>query len=249
MTRVVIIGAGPYGLSVAAHLRAHGVAFRIFGAPLDSWRNHMPVGMMLKSDGFASSLSHPGGEGTLARYCAERGIAYHDTDIPVSLELFIAYASDFQQRFVGDLEERQVVSLDRNRDGFVLALDDGEVLTADYVVGAFGISYCAGRQAQHAQVHPGPRSGAAQSVAADTQPLVRPGPVTPTVAVREVPRCLPLSAGRHPTEPHPDGPGTSDTGDDAAQAGGRRRCDARHEHRACQCTGRSGPAGAPVAGR
>ena len=54
MTRVVIIGAGPYGLSVAAHLRAHGVAFRIFGAPLDSWRNHMPVGMMLKSDGFAS---------------------------------------------------------------------------------------------------------------------------------------------------------------------------------------------------
>ncbi len=154
MTRVVIIGAGPYGLSVAAHLRAHGVAFRIFGAPLDSWRNHMPVGMMLKSDGFASSLSHPGGEGTLARYCAERGIAYHDTDIPVSLELFIAYASDFQQRFVGDLEERQVVSLDRNRDGFVLALDDCEVLTADYVVGAFGISYFARIPAELAQLPP-----------------------------------------------------------------------------------------------
>lgn len=59
MTRVAIIGAGPYGLSIAAHLRAYGIPFRIFGAPLDSWRRHMPVGMMLKSDGFASSLSAP----------------------------------------------------------------------------------------------------------------------------------------------------------------------------------------------
>jgi cation diffusion facilitator CzcD-associated flavoprotein CzcO len=143
MTRVAIIGAGPYGLSIAAHLRSYGVPFRIFGTPLDGWRRHMPVGMMLKSDGFASSLSDPDGEGTLAEYCAERRIPYHDTDIPVSLELFNAYALDFQQRFVEDLEERHVVSLDRNGDGFVLELDDGEVLQPDFVVGAFGITYFA----------------------------------------------------------------------------------------------------------
>lgn len=140
MTRVAVIGAGPYGLSIAAHLRSHGVPFRIFGAPLETWRHHMPVGMMLKSDGFASSLSAPGGAGTLAEYCADRRIAYHDTDIPVSLELFIDYALEFQRRFVGNLEDRQVVALDRDRDGFVLELDDGEVLTAEVVVGAFGIS-------------------------------------------------------------------------------------------------------------
>ena len=141
MTRVAIIGAGPYGLSIAAHLRAYGIPFRIFGAPLDSWRRHMPVGMMLKSDGFASSLSAPDDRGTLAAYCAERGISYHATHIPVSLELFNTYALDFQQRFVDDLEERQIVALDRKGDGFVLELDDGEVLQADFVVGAIGITH------------------------------------------------------------------------------------------------------------
>ena len=141
MTQVAIIGAGPYGLSIAAHLRAHGVPFRVFGTPLDTWRRHMPVGMMLKSDGFASSLSGPDGTGSLAAYCAERGIAYHDTDIPISLDLFNNYALDFQQRFVPNLEDRKVVSLDRKGDGFLLELDDGDVLQAESVVNAIGITY------------------------------------------------------------------------------------------------------------
>ena len=35
VTNVAIIGAGPYGLSIAAHLRELGVDYRIFGRPLD----------------------------------------------------------------------------------------------------------------------------------------------------------------------------------------------------------------------
>lgn len=101
----------------------------------------MPAGMTLKSDGFASSLSDPQGKGTLAAYCAERAIPYHDTDIPVSLEVFNDYALDFQQRFVPDLEDRQVVSLDKSSDGFRLKLDDGETVRADVVVGAVGITH------------------------------------------------------------------------------------------------------------
>ena len=46
---VAIIGAGPYGLSVAAHLNALGVDYRIFGKPMQLWRDHMPPGMRLKS--------------------------------------------------------------------------------------------------------------------------------------------------------------------------------------------------------
>ncbi len=141
MTRVAIIGAGPYGLSIAAHLRSRGVAFRIFGTPLDSWRRHMPIGMMLKSDGFASNLSDPDGSGTLATYCAEQGLRYHDTDIPVSLDLFNTYALSFQQRFVAHVEDRQVVFLDRKGEGYLLELDDGAVLEVDLVVGAIGITY------------------------------------------------------------------------------------------------------------
>jgi cation diffusion facilitator CzcD-associated flavoprotein CzcO len=62
---IVIVGAGPYGLSVAAHLRRHGLPFRIFGSPMQqSWRSNMPAGMFLKSEGRASSLSDPAGSYT-----------------------------------------------------------------------------------------------------------------------------------------------------------------------------------------
>ena len=141
VTQVAIIGAGPYGLSIAAHLRSRNVPYRIFGTPLDTWLRHMPAGMSLKSDPFASNLSHPLGQGTLAEYCKDRGIPYHHTDIPVTLELFNAYALDFQERFVPDLEDRQVVSLEKADHGFSLQLDNGEVVPATFVVCTVGITH------------------------------------------------------------------------------------------------------------
>jgi cation diffusion facilitator CzcD-associated flavoprotein CzcO len=54
-TDVAIIGAGPYGLSLAAHLRGRGVRYRIFGEAMRFWRN-MPVGINLKSLAFATSI-------------------------------------------------------------------------------------------------------------------------------------------------------------------------------------------------
>src|SRR5476649_414414 len=93
-----IIGAGPYGLSLAAHLNAAGAEFRIFGAPLGTWRAHMPAGMLLKSDGFASNLSAPDSTSTLKAWSAARNIGYDDNNIPVPLATFLDYSAWFQQR-------------------------------------------------------------------------------------------------------------------------------------------------------
>src|SRR5580700_3949129 len=112
MLSTAIIGAGPYGLSVAAHLRRSGVPFRIFGRPMDSWLSHMPKGMMLKSDGFASNISDPGGEFTLKQFCDGRQIEYSDSDIPVRLDTFTAYGLAFRDKMVPELEEKLVDSLD-----------------------------------------------------------------------------------------------------------------------------------------
>lgn len=76
----VVIGAGPYGLSIAAHLRRRGIAFRIFGVPMQNWRSAMPKGMLLKSEGFASNLSDPGGAMTLAQHCKLAGFPYGHQD-------------------------------------------------------------------------------------------------------------------------------------------------------------------------
>jgi cation diffusion facilitator CzcD-associated flavoprotein CzcO len=138
---VAIIGAGPYGLSLAAHLRARGVRLRIFGQPMRGWSMQMPKGMLLKSDGFASNLSDPDGAFTLKRFCAEQGIEYADTGIPVHLDTFITYGLAFQQRMAPDLEDKTVVGLDRSPEGFVLRLDDGEMVAARRAVLATGIGH------------------------------------------------------------------------------------------------------------
>jgi thioredoxin reductase len=139
-TEVVIVGAGPYGLSVAAHLAAAGVAFRIFGNPMSAWADQMPKGMLLKSEGFASSLSDPGSQLTLAEYCRQQGLPYQDNDRPIELETFVAYGLAFQKRFVPNIDTRMVVSVERTSVGFQVTLESGERLLARKVVMAVGIT-------------------------------------------------------------------------------------------------------------
>jgi hypothetical protein len=140
-TDVVIVGAGPYGLSVAAHLRRLGLPFRIFGSPMRSWRSNMPAGMFLKSEGCASSLSDPTSSYTLKAHCEQYGHSYGDYGIPVPLETFSDYGLTFQQRFVPDVEDTQVVGLHRSSHGYELQTDTGEMLAAKSVVVAVGISH------------------------------------------------------------------------------------------------------------
>ncbi|MYX99617.1 FAD-dependent oxidoreductase [Streptomyces sp. SID486] len=139
---VAVIGAGPFGLSTAAHLRARGIPVRVFGDPMVSWRDHMPGGMLLKSTPAASSLDCPQPGHTLADYCDAAGIRRLVTDedvIPV--ETFVAYGEWFQEKLVPGLEQVRVVSVDRGPgDGFELKLDSGELFTARAVVVATGLS-------------------------------------------------------------------------------------------------------------
>jgi len=140
---VAVIGAGPYGLSVAAHLRSNGVDFRIFGTPMHGWRAHMPKGMFLKSEGWASNLFDPASGYTLRQYCAEEGLPYAEYGAPVSLETFTQYGLSFQRRLVPTVENVMVTALGRSSAAFELALASGETLRASNVVVATGMSHTA----------------------------------------------------------------------------------------------------------
>lgn len=143
MLDVAVVGAGPYGLSIASHLRARGIAHRIFGRPMQTWRSHMPQGMFLKSDGFASNLYEPSRTVTLARHCAEHGLPYADLGLPVSREVFADYGVAFQRRCVPHLEPIDVTAIEQIADGFRLTLEDGETFSARRVVLAIGITHFA----------------------------------------------------------------------------------------------------------
>ena len=140
-TDIAVIGAGPYGLSLAAHLEARHADFRIFGVPMQVWRDAMPEGMFLKSEGFATDLFDPARSLTLRRFSEEQGAPYADIGVPVSREQFIAYGLAFQQRLVPSLEATGVAHLRRSGSGFHLTLANGREFEARKVVVATGISH------------------------------------------------------------------------------------------------------------
>jgi FAD-dependent urate hydroxylase len=138
---VAIVGAGPYGLSLGAHLRAAGVSFRQFGLVMNLWRNAMPKGMFLKSQGFASNLSEPAGTHTLEAFCAATGRPYARYGLPVPLDTFVAYGQWFQAELVPDLEQTLVSAVTRRDGGFELELANGETVCARQVVIAAGVEH------------------------------------------------------------------------------------------------------------
>lgn len=138
-----IIGAGPYGLSIAAHLRAHRKSHVLLGSPLESWRAFMPRGMVLKSEPFASNLWDPQRRYTLQRFFASRNVPYQPVGRPLPLSLFLEYADWFRQQAVGESKDTRVVQLGRANGGFCLRLADGTSFTSRRVILATGhMAFC-----------------------------------------------------------------------------------------------------------
>jgi thioredoxin reductase len=132
---IVIIGAGPYGLSVAAHLRARRLPVRVFGKTMEFWEK-MPDGMHLKSIWSASSLSDPARNYTLDRYAAAGGIPKRE---PIPLPDFVTYGHWFQRHAVPEVDSTYVRNLARDGARFRLELEDGRSVSAPKVIVAAGI--------------------------------------------------------------------------------------------------------------
>src|SRR5438270_5693107 len=134
---VAIVGAGPYGLSAAAHLRAaNGLDIRVFGEPMSFWERHMPKGMLLRSPLAGSHLSDPSRSLTLQAYQKKSG---KQITAPLPLYRFTDYGRWFQSQAVPDLDCRKVSLVEKNGTGFQLTLEDGESWKARQVIVAAGI--------------------------------------------------------------------------------------------------------------
>lgn len=134
---VVIVGAGPYGLSAAAHLRAiQGLEVVVFGEPMSFWEEQMPANMLLRSPWAGSHLSDPSGSLTLDHYRRSLGLNF---SAPVPLPDFISYGRWFQRQAVPNLDRRTVVMIAAATGGFAVTLSDGTTLLAGRVVVATGI--------------------------------------------------------------------------------------------------------------
>lgn len=133
---VAVIGAGPYGLAISAHLRDGGIETRTFGRVMSFWQENMPEGMRMRSPWRGSHISDPRKQCTLDAFARESGVEARDH---FWRREFVDYAMWFQKQIVPDIDTRMVVWIERYRTGFLLHLSDGETLFAKRVVVALGL--------------------------------------------------------------------------------------------------------------
>jgi cation diffusion facilitator CzcD-associated flavoprotein CzcO len=138
----IVVGAGPYGLSAAAHLIDRGLRVGVFGRPMGLWRDNMPGGMLLRSHWWATHLSDRQRRYTFDRFARETkaSISY-----PIARATFVEYGLWFQRRAVPTLDMTFVSSIERDADGFALTLADGRQAASAAVVMAIGVAYYAHR--------------------------------------------------------------------------------------------------------
>jgi FAD-dependent urate hydroxylase len=133
---VVVIGAGPYGLSAGAYLKAQGLGVRVFGEPMEFWANKMPAGMLLRSPRAASNIADPHNKFSLEDYEAARGVAPR---VRVPLSTFVDYGRWFKDQLGSSLDVTRVKQVDREGSLFRILLENGQSLTSRRVVVAAGI--------------------------------------------------------------------------------------------------------------
>jgi cation diffusion facilitator CzcD-associated flavoprotein CzcO len=131
---IAIVGAGPYGLAAAAHLRAAGREARAFGEPLHFWATQTPEAMVLRSPYRGSDIgSRPAL--SLDDYASASGLPI---STPIPVERFIDYGRWFQERAVPDLDTRDVQAVEKADAGFHVTVD-GDTYAARRVVIAAGV--------------------------------------------------------------------------------------------------------------
>jgi FAD-dependent urate hydroxylase len=136
---VVVIGAGPFGVSISAHLSALGIDHHIVGRPMDAWRSNMPSGMIMKSEPYASTIASPDGKYDVAAYSASHGLDYVDRVGPLTRQRFLDYADWYTEQLVPGLRDQTVTEVTPVDGGFRVSFADAAPVVARQVVVATGV--------------------------------------------------------------------------------------------------------------
>ena len=141
-TNLLIVGAGPFGLAVAAQAAHEGIGHLIAGKPMEFWRQNMPKGMFLRSacDWHLDPLDLH----TIESYLQSQGKTPNDVE-PLSLEFYLSYVDWFQKQKNIQPIPIYIQKLDRApaNDHLVATTVDGGVIKAQCVVLAPGFKHFA----------------------------------------------------------------------------------------------------------
>jgi lysine/ornithine N-monooxygenase len=138
-SEALIIGAGPFGLSISAHLSELGVDHVIAGRTMDTYRTHCPAGMNMKSEPYASDIASPKPGYRLMNYCQAKGLDYVNRVGPVPLDQFLGYSDWYAEQLVPGVRDITATQIDAVNGGFRVAFAEADPVTVRQVVLATGV--------------------------------------------------------------------------------------------------------------
>ena len=141
-TDLLIIGAGPFGLAIAAQAAHLGIDHLVVGKPMEFWRKNMPPGMYLRSS-WDWHLD-PLGVHTIESFLESRGQTTAEIE-PLSLDFYLEYAEWFQTQKGIVATPLIIERLDRSAENgiFTATTNTGEIIEARNVALAPGFRYFA----------------------------------------------------------------------------------------------------------
>ena len=153
-TPLLVIGAGPFGLSLAAHLKHKNVEHIHLGQSMDYWKNHMPKEMYLRSA--CDWHLDADNEDTILKYLAAQNLSPADVE-PLSLEFYLGYVNWFQSQKGLAPRPATVTRLSRAGDAFHAELDNGSAIEAQKVVLGVGLRHFKNIPAEYKTLFPADR--------------------------------------------------------------------------------------------
>lgn len=137
-TNLLIIGAGPFGLAMAAYAQQQGIDHLVVGKPMEFWRDNMPEGMYLRSA--CDWHLDPGNVDTIERFLETQGLTIAAVE-PLSRQFYLAYTQWFRkQKTIEAIPEyvQQLTRISNHPDLFQATLENGQTIEAKQVVVALG---------------------------------------------------------------------------------------------------------------
>lgn len=140
-TELLVAGAGPYGLGIAAYARSLGIEPLLIGGPMAFWREQMPPGMYLRSSW--DWHYDPNEINTIERWLEETGRSKESID-PFPLADYLEFATWFEVVSGLDPVDLPILRIDLRPDGrFDVVFVNGETVNAKSVALALGFSHFA----------------------------------------------------------------------------------------------------------